>query len=669
MLSEVVLLLSVVVLGLLSMGFLSGGQQEYWLKLAQEDYFLAGGEPEGNWFGDGLEHVGLVPGAKVEPEVLRRTFHGFHPFSGKKLVQSAGRVWGDRPHLPGFDFCFSVDKDVSILWATADSRHRKIIDQAIDTAASEALQYLVERYAVSRVGTNGKHGYPAVKTFAAKFHHHCCRAGTPQRHVHCLLHNIGFDAAGDSRTLYSPYLRRGDVLKLGGAMFAARVGELLRDGLGVDQYRSKDKHGMLRTRGVDDGVRDHYSKRSKEIQEQLGDKGLEVASASAWEKTKANKDSTTAKDFVRPASESIGVWQNEIAAMGARPFESATGQRQPEVNGSTVEKVYGETLRRVSRWSGSVSSEAVLRELVLNGSAAGVQVESMLARFDRGDWREQLQQQEKTKEAKPTPQRESRQRSEPESLVRDHQLGQAQPVADRHVRRAINRVRRDAPDTARTLAGLVFEQSLTAIAKARGRSYRLDQQQAADVRAACNGDRVVTINGDGKEQTLAAIREAYELSGYRVIGAAVSREGRDRMQETTGIETKTVALRLIQLFPGFGRRVKHHAKQLGKEAIRWATAGAVRPGVWQADPQLRVDRNTVLVVDREMLRRRDLEVLLKAVQRDGGRVVLVGDGRGDQPQVQQAKQEPWAAAVSSPTRQTTRDGSKLFAHEEPERDL
>ena len=38
---------------MLSIGAMSGGQEQYYARLAREDYYLEGGEPPGIWMGEG----------------------------------------------------------------------------------------------------------------------------------------------------------------------------------------------------------------------------------------------------------------------------------------------------------------------------------------------------------------------------------------------------------------------------------------------------------------------------------------------------------------------------------------------------------------------------------------------------------------------------------------
>ena len=45
---------------MLSIGAMGSGREEYYLNLAREDYYVAGGEPPGRWLGQGAEALGLM---------------------------------------------------------------------------------------------------------------------------------------------------------------------------------------------------------------------------------------------------------------------------------------------------------------------------------------------------------------------------------------------------------------------------------------------------------------------------------------------------------------------------------------------------------------------------------------------------------------------------------
>ena len=62
---------------MLTIGALSLGHQKYFTELVNPEYYLAGGEPEGHWFGKGAEALGLK--GKVTRHDLNKLLQGYSP--------------------------------------------------------------------------------------------------------------------------------------------------------------------------------------------------------------------------------------------------------------------------------------------------------------------------------------------------------------------------------------------------------------------------------------------------------------------------------------------------------------------------------------------------------------------------------------------------------------
>jgi len=105
---------------MLSIGKMGAGQELYYTALAAENYYLAGGEPLGEWWGRGANKLQLR--GTVEEKDLTATLSGFDR-DGKGLVQNAGK----KSRRPGWDLTFSCPKSVSVLWSQADADTRREI--------------------------------------------------------------------------------------------------------------------------------------------------------------------------------------------------------------------------------------------------------------------------------------------------------------------------------------------------------------------------------------------------------------------------------------------------------------------------------------------------------------------------------------------------------------
>ena len=139
----------------------------------------------------------------------------------------------------------------------------------------------------------------------------------------------------------------------------------------------------------------------------------------------------------------------------------------------------------------------------------------------------------------------------------------------------------------------------SAVDRAIRRRPTIAGEQAAMVRRlVLDRDGVAVVVGQagtGKTYALAAAREAWEGSGYRVIGAALARRAAIELEDGAGIESRSVAALL--------------------EGLR------SRP--WRVLP-----RRSVLVIDEAgMVPTRALAEIVEHVERAGAKLVLVGDNR------------------------------------------
>lgn len=254
---------------MLSIGAMGSGQSAYYVGLAREDYYQAGGEPPGVWWGRGARDLGLS--GTVDGESLSRLFEGFHPRSDSALIQNAG----SENHQPGWDLTFSAPKSVSTLWSQADPATRKIIQEAHLAAVQGALSYLQDEAAITRRGHDGLVKEDA-RLIIATFEHGTSRAQDPQLHTHCLVMNLCTREDGTSGTIESkPFYQH---KMTAGALYRAELAAQLEQRLSLTAER---KGSCFEVAGISDGLIKEFSKRRAEIEQVLHEKGYDSPQAAA----------------------------------------------------------------------------------------------------------------------------------------------------------------------------------------------------------------------------------------------------------------------------------------------------------------------------------------------------------------------------------------------------
>ena len=95
------------------------GFADYLGNLAREDYYTAGGEPQGRWVGATKDFELYAP---VDKNEFKNLLQGFSAGGKFPLVQNPGAK-----RQGGWDLCFSAPKSVSVFWSQANDTTRQVI--------------------------------------------------------------------------------------------------------------------------------------------------------------------------------------------------------------------------------------------------------------------------------------------------------------------------------------------------------------------------------------------------------------------------------------------------------------------------------------------------------------------------------------------------------------
>jgi conjugative relaxase-like TrwC/TraI family protein len=516
---------------------------------------------------------------RVKVETVERLCRKVLDVDPRSLYEGFDLAWQHRgkrvdARVAAFDHCFSSPKSVSLLAAGGSPQVRRELAAGRAEALQVAIGYL-ERHGLGvRREHNGSDRYHAQGgLLGVAFEHRMSRAGDPNAHTHVLVQNAGRGPDGrwtalDSDRLYA-HLMAADHLYLAAERAA------LSERLGIQWTPVDTRSGAAEIVGLDDRTLiERFSKRSEQIDEWLAEQGLSgiKASSAAAVATRAPKDHSESEQSV------YARWTRELRDAGI-------GERE-------LAGVLSDGRGRL------VSAEELDRTLVELAGPDGLTASA--STFTRADVVDAL--------AKRLPVAPSARAA----------LTQAEEVAERFLAERSVSVGRDQRlgierystpellERERSMVGAATERREEGCGQVRPEVVRavLDHHatagpdQAAMVEDVCrSGAGVVLVRGhagSGKTWALGLAREAFELDGYQVVGAAPTGIATVGLGDEGFSDVRTVDRLLYDL--GTGR--------------------------------VELDARSVLVVDEAaMLGTRKLAPLLDHADRAAAKVVLVGDDR------------------------------------------
>ena len=598
---------------MLSIGALSAGHQKYFSKLANPDYYLAGGEPEGHWFGKGAEALGR--NGKITPRDFNEMFLGY--VDGRPLVQNAGR--DDRQCA--WDHCFSMPKSGSVAFALFPEL-REEIRRCQDDSVKYALSEVEDTILFSRKGKGGREHVHA-KMVAALFEHCCSRAEDPQLHTHCLVMNVGVQQDGTraliSKPLYDHKMRIG-------ALYRSKLAELFEQRLG---FKCKTVETWFEIEGIPKELCDLFSTRRKEVVAKLGELGLESASAAAY----ATLGTRKPKTLVPPRAELFQRWQRQAREYGFDIDQVFNRQNELTPQPQKDPSIQNEKTAEPSKLK-TVDIEPDRPESKQIGHSHEIDDQSNVdnRHISPGQPAEPGCPNTPTKSGpppnRPTPvsepvrglnkavdriQRRSslfetsslyinqaiRKYSKPRSTLEaeiDYHLGQFKKALNHKKTKKIDRD----------------------LVKRQAKQY-LDRNEAELVRGITSNHgplQIVNISDLSSEnKVLKVCNEIWEKANMDVWGFSLSRSGATLMQEESGIRTRSFRAFELMRSPTLKYRVKYTIKQLVSEALL-SRSYPLRP--------FNTEKKVLVVNQAHRLNMDQMDELLQAVNKCGGRIVLLG---------------------------------------------
>lgn len=496
---------------MLSMSAMSGGQAGYYLGLAREDYYLEGGEPPGQWFGDGATILGLD--GQVQPDHLYNLFDGLAPDGSYSLVRHGAQSHGN--HRPGWDLTFSAPKSVSALWSQADETTRSQIQESQKAAVDAALGYLQESALFTRRGRHGQE-LERIGIVAALFEHSTSRALDPQLHTHALVLNVGTRPDLTTGTVSSFHLFLSKMVA--GALYRVELAHQLESKLGLGIAR---RGTWFEIAGVDQQLIDHFSTRRQEIVAELKQRGLtsaEAAVVAAIETRQTKAEISRPQLFAewREAGESLG-WST-LQAEGLLSKEAPRQDHKRQCDDAlslTTEQMTAERAHFTFR--------DFARRLAEESQGRGLSAANVLEAA-----RDHL--------------------ATSEEIVRLGTVDGEQRYTTTKMHDLEGRLLKDC----QTLQANAHHQvSSENVMRVLSKNEGLSEEQLKAVwhlTHDSNGIGIVSgMAGTGKTRMLTAGREAWEAEGFRVIGGSISARAASQLQEEANIPSQTIAKILYDL--------------------------------------------------------------------------------------------------------------------------
>ncbi len=171
-----------------------------------------------------------------------------------------------RQPVAGFDFTFTPQKSVSVLWALADKETSAKILDLHHRAVDDALTWMESEAAFTR-SHSGAAQLDVEGLIVARFDHWDTRSGDPNLHTHCAVSNKVLASDGTWRSLDSRSIHRSAVAA--SERYNARIVELMEAEMGVEfeaREPAPGKQPVMEVVGVSDELVAAFSTRRSDIE-------------------------------------------------------------------------------------------------------------------------------------------------------------------------------------------------------------------------------------------------------------------------------------------------------------------------------------------------------------------------------------------------------------------
>jgi conjugative relaxase-like TrwC/TraI family protein len=473
----------------------SGAAAQYFCQYYAQDEAKIHGEPAGKWL---CGYVG-----EVRHEQLLNAFKGMDE-NGQELIATMN----GKEHAPGWDLTFSTPKSVSAVWAAGSEELREAIAKAHSESVQEAMHYLRKNAFTTRHGKGGgdeakRVPGSACTMYIAEFEHSTTRANDPELHSHLVVMNMA--KVGKEHRCLDFNMRQ---KMTAGALYRCVLAEKMQAmGFGI----SEGKGGSFELVDVDKDLQAHWSKRSAQIKDAVGEGASAEKKAVAAVLTRKDKEEPDrARNFEKWGEEARGFGFDQTKISEIRHGKHAAREQTDD----------HDIIKKALK-NGIACRPERITELCLNDAAGATTASEAFARADRV--RASMIEVKKRENGK-----EVTCYTTLEMVARETQMHQVAEGLHKSTGHGIKRRLVDAAKGRKTLSA-DQEKMLEHCCKASGI-------------AVCQG-----YAGSGKSYALDAVRDAHEAAGYKVVGCAPSAKAASGLQGSAQIKSDTIAMTLINL--------------------------------------------------------------------------------------------------------------------------
>lgn len=492
-------------------GRILGDGQEPARSSGGEDYYHMPGNDTllTEYLGEGAQAMGL--GINPQDGDYAALMAGTNPRTGESYVSGRRQGVLDRgTGLAGFSTSLNLDKTLSLVYAALPRDKQVIFERVVMEASRRTFEHAEKKgYFGYRLGAQGVDRH-AGKIMAASYLHFTNRNQEPHLHVHVEIPNACLGADGQWRPLDGGELfkRQSEFAALFDCYLAHAIGRDIPE-LAKHLEADLERNG-LRVAGISRDTVLEFSTRRIEILKALDEMGASGAQSArgAAKRTREGKKE-------RDSDELRAEWREQLQNLHQ---ELQRGDLTPGTRLFAEQLVF----RNASVFGEHALDRAAAQLAILHGG------EPAIAAIQFGLIRQlgviELPQ-------------EGRHR---EFTTETYRQLEAELLAYAHAAQR--------PEARFSLNPLDVDMAIARIEREKG--YAMRDEQRAAVRFCTSGARLQIIQGaagTGKSVSLSALREAYESAGNRVIGLAPSGAAAAELENSAGIQSRTIHSLLMRL--------------------------------------------------------------------------------------------------------------------------